>query len=143
MASAAIEKLLKNNTSFSFYRIYVLANRYGIGFHLRAIPEDYALTFDSLSFNPVDMTRLFELGQELGENSGDWASAPPGLDPDERIQGPERPRRLAIAEAWPRVSTIRDSQRGSRRRDIWVSGYHAHGRRRTSLGQQIGNVFRT
>jgi hypothetical protein len=90
IASATIEKLFKLSASSSLYRMYMLANRYGIEFKLRSIPDAHPLDFDPYVFDTAKMTRLFETGFSLASRSDTWASAPPNLDPDE-ISPPPKP----------------------------------------------------
>lgn len=90
IAEATIEKLFKVSAASSLYRMYVLAGRYGVGFHLRCIPDDYPLEFSALDFDRRRMRALFEHGQALGRGSTDWDAAPPDLDPDELVPSEAR-----------------------------------------------------
>jgi hypothetical protein len=91
IASATIEKLFKLSASSSLYRMYVLANRYGIEFNLRSIPDSHPLDFAPYLFDTPKMVRLFETGFSLARSSDTWASTPPGLDPDEVSPPPKPP----------------------------------------------------
>jgi len=88
IAEATIGKLFKITAAASLYRMYVLANRYGVEFNLRCIPDDYLLDFDGLNFDRPRMNTLFNHGYELGRGSADWLHAPPDLDPDELVPTP-------------------------------------------------------
>ena len=85
IAEATIGKLFKITAAASLYRMYVLANRYGVEFNLRCIPDDYPLDFDGLDFDRQRMNTLYNHGYELGRGSADWLHAPPDLDPDELV----------------------------------------------------------
>jgi hypothetical protein len=100
IAEATIEKLFKVSAASSLYRMYVLAARYGVAFHLRCIPDDYLLDFDGLDFDRPRMNRLFDLGFAVGRGSEPWLQAPPDLDPDElvEVQGDRPNERGGTAE---------------------------------------------
>ena len=85
IAEATIEKLFKVSAASSLYRMYVLADRYGVAFNLRCIPDDYLLDFDGLDFDRPRMNRLFDHGFSLGRGGDPWLHAPPDLDPDELV----------------------------------------------------------
>ena len=87
IAEATIGKLFKITAAASLYRMYVLANRYGVEFNLRCIPDDYPLDFDGLNFDRPRMNALYSHGYELGRGSAEWLHAPPDLDPDELVSG--------------------------------------------------------
>jgi len=83
IAEATIEKLFKVSTTSSLYRMYVLADRYGVEFNLRMIPQDFDVGFPALVFDRAGMNRLFDLGYRTGRDSAEWAKHPPDIDPDE------------------------------------------------------------
>jgi hypothetical protein len=83
IAEATIEKLFKVSTTSSLYRMYVLADRYGVEFNLRTIPQDFDVGFPALVFDRAGMNRLFDLGYRLGRDSAEWEKHPPDIDPDE------------------------------------------------------------
>jgi hypothetical protein len=91
IAEATIGKLFKITAAASLYRMYVLANRYGVEFNLRCIPDDYPLDFDGLDFDRPRMNTLYHHGYELGRESADWLHAPPDLDPDELVPSATAP----------------------------------------------------
>ena len=63
--------------------MYVLADRYGVEFNLRTIPQDFDVGFPALVFDRAGMNRLFDLGYRLGRDSAEWEKHPPDIDPDE------------------------------------------------------------
>ncbi|MFM7243577.1 MAG: patatin-like phospholipase family protein [Planctomycetaceae bacterium] len=83
IAEATIEKLFKVSTTSSLYRMYVLADRYGVEFNLRTIPQDFDVGFPALVFDRAGMNRLFDLGFRTGRDSAEWEKHPPDIDPDE------------------------------------------------------------
>jgi len=90
IAEATIEKLFKVSSASSLYRMYVLADRYGVEFNFRCIPQNFDVGFAPLEFDRAGMNRLFDLGFRTGRDSGDWAKSPPDIDPDERADADRR-----------------------------------------------------
>ncbi|UCG31837.1 MAG: patatin-like phospholipase family protein [Phycisphaerales bacterium] len=83
IAQATIENLFRITISTGLYRIYVLANRYGIDFNLAQVPADYPHELDAVEFDREEMGRLFKLGYDLAAQGYEWSHAPADLDPDE------------------------------------------------------------
>lgn len=90
IAEATIEKLFKVSSTSSLYRMYVLADRYGVAFNFRCIPQDFEVGFPALQFDRAGMNRLFELGFRTGRESDEWAKSPPDIDPDELADAERR-----------------------------------------------------
>ena len=102
IAEATIEKLFKVSAASSLYRMYVLADRYGVAFNLRCIPDDYLLDFDGLDFDRLRMNRLFDHGFSVGRGGDPWLHAPPDLDPDELVTARGGDPSTADSKAEPR-----------------------------------------
>jgi predicted acylesterase/phospholipase RssA len=83
IASATIRNQFKLSTTTSLYRIYVLANKYGIDFNLATIPPDFEIQLDTTVFDLEKMQQLYDLGYGLARDGYEWMKAPPRLDPDE------------------------------------------------------------
>ena len=83
IATAAIDSLIRITISASLYRMYVLANRYGIEFNLAYLPTEVMHQLDPLDFDPEGMRRLFDAGYRMAATGYQWHSHPPGLDADE------------------------------------------------------------
>lgn len=80
IAVRSIDTLIKTQGIGDLYRIYLGCKRDGLAYHLAYIPPD----FDAESkeaFDPVYMTKLFDVGFKLGSDGYPWATAPPGFDP--------------------------------------------------------------
>ena len=92
IASTSMEQLIENGIRASFYRIYVLAHRYGVDFNMAAIPDSLPLDFDISEFNKASMQRLFDFGYQKAEKGYDWAKMPPGLDKDEILESNSHPK---------------------------------------------------
>lgn len=87
IAAASIEQLFRLSTSSSLFRLYTLANRFGIEFKVRSISGELTPTFSNADFDREGMTALFEAGRQLGRQSDAWSSVPPGIGPDELEPG--------------------------------------------------------
>jgi hypothetical protein len=55
-------------------------------FHLAAIPEDFRTGTDSMTFDPVEMRRLYESGYASVTGGRAWRDTPPGLEPHEQTR---------------------------------------------------------
>ena len=64
-----------------FDRIYLQSQRDGVRFNFVKIPADFADT-STEAFDPVWMTRLYNLGYSMGISGVDWQDTPPGYDVD-------------------------------------------------------------
>ena len=78
IAGRSVGDLLFTQGIGDLYRIYTIATRDGIDFKLASIPEDYESKAKE-SFDPVEMTRLFETAFTLAKNGYPWRTLPPGL----------------------------------------------------------------
>ena len=56
----------------------------GIKYHLTALPQEFAVTTDSTSFDPVEMRRLYDEGVRIGKAPRPWRSLPPGPEQNEQ-----------------------------------------------------------
>jgi hypothetical protein len=61
------------------YRIYLDCQRDGIDFNLAYIPEDFDVRPEE-EFDPVYMSKLFDLGYNLAKDGYPWEKAPPGFE---------------------------------------------------------------
>lgn len=83
IAAAMISGVFEISTESSLYRIYVLANRYGIDFNLASIPMELGEGLDPLVFDLGLMDSLYWGAFERAEKGYEWSKVPAGLDPDE------------------------------------------------------------
>ena len=83
IATRTIESLFKITLDSSLFRIYVLAERYGMKFRLTAIPEDCPIRLAPFDFDVALMHELFDLGFQVSKEGDPWMTFPPDLDPDE------------------------------------------------------------
>lgn len=83
IATAMINGVFELSTGSSLYRIYVLANRYGVDFNMAALPDDLESDLDPVIFDVAQMNKIYDWAHEAARTGYDWRKFPPGLDPDE------------------------------------------------------------
>jgi predicted acylesterase/phospholipase RssA len=71
----ALRTLNKAHGSDHIHRIYSAACRKGVDFDYAGIPEDCE-TANMTTFDVQKMTRLFDVGAELGASGGNWSKTP-------------------------------------------------------------------
>ena len=80
IARRALDVLLLNQLNGDVERIYNLAKRDGIDFHMVAIPDSF-LADGSVDFDPDYIASLIALGRGIGRNGHFWQDLPPSLRP--------------------------------------------------------------
>jgi hypothetical protein len=88
ISAAAISSMLYAGNRSDLYRIYCLSLIGGINFNLMAVPQDFHLNPNSLSFEQAEMQSLYEAGCRLGLEGKAWRKTPPGAEAPE--QAPPR-----------------------------------------------------
>jgi hypothetical protein len=73
-----VETLIKYQGLGDLYRLYVSTQRDGVNYNLATIPADFNEEWSEL-FDPVYMTKLFDVGYAMGRSPGGWAKNPPGV----------------------------------------------------------------
>lgn len=86
LAESALRSLIYSQTRSELSRIYALCQASGMGFHLTSIPEDLPVEGDIMSFNPVELRRLYDSGHAAITSNRAWRDTPPGGEPQEQIQ---------------------------------------------------------
>ena len=81
IAERSISSLIRTQGIGDLYRIFALAERDGLGFHLAYIPAEFDATPTQV-FDPVYMKKLYDLAYEMGNAGYEWKAAPPGFEPD-------------------------------------------------------------
>src|SRR5262249_44418902 len=84
VSAAAISSMLYAANRSDLYRLYCLALVAGANFNLLAVPQDFPLNPNGLSFDPEEMAQLFEAGRRLGYAGDAWRKTPPGVGPNEQ-----------------------------------------------------------
>ena len=88
ISASAISSMLYASTRSDLSRLFSLALVAGLNYNLIAVPQDFPLNPNSLSFEEAEMQRLFEEGRRLGAQGTAWRKTPPGAEPPE--QAPPR-----------------------------------------------------
>jgi predicted patatin/cPLA2 family phospholipase len=86
IAKKSITELLRGLSYKTIYQAYVTVRRAGASFNIAYVPDDAPEIDDPLKFDPVEMGKLYEIGQTLGRSGRAWHSEPPRLEELERIE---------------------------------------------------------
>jgi predicted acylesterase/phospholipase RssA len=81
IASRAIDSLIRTQGIGDLYQIHALCNRDGNDFHLAYIPASFT-EVPAEAFDPVYMSKLFDVGYEMARNGYPWQDTPPGFGLD-------------------------------------------------------------
>lgn len=79
IAGRSISTLIKTQGIGDLYQMYELARRNRIDYNLAYIPGDFRDT-STEAFDPVYMSRLFDLGFQSGKSGHPWKKTPPRLE---------------------------------------------------------------
>jgi predicted acylesterase/phospholipase RssA len=85
IAESAISALLYAQTRGDLFQLYALCLSTGMNYRLSAVPADVPVPDDATSFDPVEMTRLFETGRERARTGDLWRATPPGTQSGEEV----------------------------------------------------------
>lgn len=78
IAGRAVSSLIKSQGVGDLYELYVFAKKNGMDYNLAYIPGDFPDT-STQAFDPVYMTKLFDLGFKLAEAGYPWKKTPPRM----------------------------------------------------------------
>jgi hypothetical protein len=73
-----ISTLIKVSAWSALYRMYLHAEQGGYGFQYVGLPDTYEPQINE-PYNPEEMTRMFDIGYEMGLKGESWRSDPPGF----------------------------------------------------------------
>ncbi|NQZ53989.1 MAG: patatin-like phospholipase family protein [Piscirickettsiaceae bacterium] len=79
IAGRSIDSLIRTQGIGDLYQIYALCERDGNNFNLAYIPASFT-EVPTEGFDPVYMTKLYDLGYQMGLKGYDWKFTPPGFD---------------------------------------------------------------
>jgi len=82
IASRTIESLIRTQGIGDLYQIYALCVRDGNDFNLAYIPSSFTEE-PAESFDPVYMSKLFDLGYQMGREGYSWKKVPPGFETED------------------------------------------------------------
>ncbi len=84
IAMSSLSALTSAHTRNDLVRIYTLSLLTGMGFHVAAIPQDFPMQGDSMSFERREMGRLYKEGYRLAYSGEAWRDVPPVVEPSEQ-----------------------------------------------------------
>lgn len=79
IAGRSISTLIKNQGIGDLYELYAFTKRNGVDYNLIYIPSNFADT-STQAFDPVYMTKLYDLGFQMASNGSSWKRVPPRWD---------------------------------------------------------------
>jgi hypothetical protein len=79
IAGRAVSSLIKSQGVGDLYELYVFAKKNGMDYNLAYIPGDF-LDTSTQAFDPVYMTKLYDLGFRLAQAGYPWRKTPPRMD---------------------------------------------------------------
>ena len=79
IAGRSISTLIKNQGIGDLYELYAFSKRNGVDYNLIYIPSNFADT-STQAFDPVYMTKLYDLGFQMASNGSSWKKVPPRWD---------------------------------------------------------------
>ena len=106
LAGGAISSLLYAQTRGDLFQMFALCLATKMNYYLTAVPASAPVPADATSFDPVEMTALFEVGRKSAV--APWRSTPPGLEVGEAVP--------------PRAGTVFVSPAGSKPDVVQVGG---------------------
>jgi hypothetical protein len=81
----SVNEMLRTISYRSVGRVYTMTRNAGAAYHLAYLPDE-EVEPSPISFEPVEMQRLFAIGRSIG-TSGQWRAAPPRIERYERMPG--------------------------------------------------------
>ncbi|MGH6735888.1 MAG: patatin-like phospholipase family protein [Methyloceanibacter sp.] len=78
IAGRAVSSLIKSQGVGDLYELYVFAKKNGIDYNLAYIPGDFHDT-STQAFDPVYMTKLYDLGYQMAVAGYPWKKVPPRM----------------------------------------------------------------
>jgi hypothetical protein len=78
IASRAMSSLIKSQGVGNLYELYVFSKRNGIDYNLAYIPASFRAV-SAGAFDPVYMTKLYDLGFSLAQHGYPWQKTPPRM----------------------------------------------------------------
>ncbi|MBA4067250.1 MAG: hypothetical protein C0501_26795 [Isosphaera sp.] len=85
IAGSAVSTILYDQTRSDLHKLFLLTLVTGMNYHVSVIPKDLPAPVVATSFDPEQMTRLFDAGAEWARGPGGpaWRDTPPGAEPGE------------------------------------------------------------
>jgi hypothetical protein len=78
IAGRAVSSLIKSQGVGDLYELYLFAQRNGMDYNLAYIPGDF-VDSSTQAFDPVYMTKLYDLGFRMAQAGDPWKKTPPRM----------------------------------------------------------------
>jgi predicted acylesterase/phospholipase RssA len=97
----SVSALLYSQTRGDLFQMFALTLATGMNYRLASVPMDLDAPKDATTFDPIEMTKLYEAGRKYAKENRVWRTLPPGLRPGELVPvrggiklvtAPEEPR---------------------------------------------------
>lgn len=85
IAGNSVTTLILSQTRGDLVRLYTACVLTGMNFRLTAIPPTFPAPESSVTFDPVEMSRLFAEGERQSKTGAAWRMTPPGVEPGEGV----------------------------------------------------------
>jgi predicted acylesterase/phospholipase RssA len=85
IAGDSITALLYAQARGDLFQLFAICLATKMNYYLTAVPQDLPAPADATTFDPVEMTALFEAGRQAAKAGNLWRSIPPGLQEGELI----------------------------------------------------------
>lgn len=79
LTQRSVETLIKTQGVGDLYRLYIGAQRDNIDYNLVYLPSDFTAVSEEL-FDPVYMTKVYDLGYKMGSAGIQWYKKPPNVE---------------------------------------------------------------
>jgi hypothetical protein len=83
IAASSLNAFYSSEVRGELFQMYALCQLGGMHFHLSSIPQDYKFGHESMSFDPAEMKRLYDVGFNLICSNKAWRFDAPVAEPGE------------------------------------------------------------
>jgi hypothetical protein len=83
IAGNAVSTIIYDQTRSDLHKLFLLTTLTGMNYNVSVIPADLESPLESTSFNPAEMTQLFQAGFQWSASGPKWRLTPPGFEPGE------------------------------------------------------------
>jgi predicted acylesterase/phospholipase RssA len=83
IAATAASTVIYDQTRSDLHKLFLLSAMTGMNYNVSLIPPDLPVPATSTTFEPAEMTRMFNAGFEWAVGGPKWRITPPGYEPGE------------------------------------------------------------
>ncbi|MBN9118950.1 MAG: patatin-like phospholipase family protein [Planctomycetes bacterium] len=83
IASSAVSTVVYDQTRSDLHKLFLLSAMTGMNYNVSVIPRELESPLESTTFDPKEMTRLFNAGYQWAVSDGRWRNTPPGYEATE------------------------------------------------------------